>query len=234
MISSGVSTLTGFGNLAGSQFDLVHAPVNRLFAYQVGVGASNVNEAFGNGGWFIAEGDLVVDGEVFPDLTVSGDFAFDAECCPSFEIERTWVATDCSGNTSEVATQTITFENLDDDGGTDSVFNASFFDDFKSNSNTLESGLIGSTGAGITLSDIIPNPASEQATFSFVLNRPMRVMIEIVDLNGNIAHKVFEGDASSDFEHVHQIQTRNMTNGVYYVRIIAEEEMSFTKLVVVN
>ena len=225
LITPGAATMTGYGNLAGSQFNLIHAPVNNLFAYQVGQGANNVNASFGNGGWFIAQGNLVVDGVSYPELMVAGDFAFDGDCCPGYEIERTWSATDCSGNTSEVATQVITFENVTKDTRIDS-------EPFKGlNSN---SHLFGSKGDDITMSSIAPNPASDHASFSYVVNKPMHVLIDIVDINGNLVQKVFEGNASSDFAHVHQIQTGNMTSGVYLIRITSEKEMTFAKLVVVN
>lgn len=227
LITPGEATLTGYGNLAGSQFNLIHAPVNKIFAYQVGVGASNVNSNFGNGGWFIAQGNLTVDGQNFPNLMVAGDFAFDQDCCPSYELERTWTATDCSGNTSEVGTQRITFDQLDTEGELDSVL----FKDLTLNPN---SDLFKSDEADITLSKVAPNPASNHASFSYVVNKPTHVLIDIVDMNGSLIQKVFEGAASSDVSHVHQIQTGNMTSGVYLIRVTSEKKMAFTKLVVVK
>ncbi len=227
LITPGEATLTGYGNLAGSQFNLIHAPVNKLFAYQVGVGASNVNSNFGNGGWFIAQGNLVVDGENFPNLMVAGDFAFDQDCCPSFEVERTWTATDCSGNTTE-ATQRITFDNIDEEGGLDAVVLKDL--NLNPNSNLLE---VDRT-TDISLSRVAPNPAFDHASFSYVLNKPMHVLIDIIDTNGSLIQKVFEGNASADFEHVHQIQTGNMASGVYLIRVTSEKKMTFTRLVVTN
>lgn len=117
VMSSG-SQLVGWGDYAGSVLDLEHAPDNLFYGFQVGAGANNVNLNYGMGGWFSYDGvfnGVEVDG--------TGDFAFDFDCCPQYEIERVWTATDCSGNTT-VFTQTIFFEDL---GGS---INASCLADF--------------------------------------------------------------------------------------------------------
>ncbi len=231
ILRSGSATMTGYGRLDGSQFSLTHAPVNKLFAYQVGVGASNVNGNFGNGGWFMAAGELVVDGERFSNLMVTGDFAFDADCCPTYELERTWSATDCSGNTSELGTQTISFARLDSiDGG----LVAPPAKDLDLNP---AAGILQDNGFENTVTfatSIVPNPASDEASFSYILNKPTNLQIDIIDTNGNVIQKVFSGTASADFKHVHQIQTGFMSSGVYLIRVAAEKEMNFTRLVVVH
>ena len=231
LMTTGAATMTGYGNLAGSQFNLIHAPVNKLFAYQVGVGASNVNANYGNGGWFVAEGTLVVDGVSYPQLMVAGDFAFDGDCCPSYEVERKWTATDCSGNTSE-ATQSIIFEQIDT---VDSAFESVPIEkEINSISNpTPTSGLFESDKA-IIMSGIAPNPTIDYASFSYVVNKPMHVQIEVVDISGKLVQKVFEGNVSSDISHVHQIRTENMKGGVYLIRIVSEKEMTITRLVVLH
>ena len=62
----------------------------------------------------------------------------------------------------------------------------------------------------------------------------MHVLIDIVDATGHSIQKVFEGDVNANLTHMNQIQTGDMANGVYLVRIVSEKEMTFTKLVVVH
>jgi hypothetical protein len=88
---------------------LEHAPTNLFYGFQVGVGANNVNLNYGMGGWFLYEGNF--NGQ---NVSGSGDFAFDFDCCPQYQIDRIWTATDCSGNMTSF-TQTIVFADLGED-----------------------------------------------------------------------------------------------------------------------
>ena len=108
-IMSNGATLTGWGDYVGSSLNLVHAPVNNFYGFQLGEGANNVNLNYGIGGWFLYDGTF--NGQ---SVEGSGDFAFDLDCCPQYQIERTWTATDCSGNTTSY-TQTIVFTDLGGD-----------------------------------------------------------------------------------------------------------------------
>ncbi|MEM1118812.1 MAG: T9SS type A sorting domain-containing protein [Bacteroidota bacterium] len=226
LIKSGAATITGFGHLEGSMFTLSHAPINKFFAYQVGVGASNVNNNFGNGGWFMAAGTLVVDGQAFPEIMVAGDFAFDGDCCNNFEVERTWTATDCSGNVTE-ATQTITFEHADTG---DSLVVASPI----KNLITVNPNLAQINDTGLTLSEVVPNPASGFARFSYQVSEPMQVTIDIIDASGRTIQKVFEGTVNDQLTHIEDISTNELTNGVYLIRMISKKGMTSTKFVVLR
>lgn len=103
-IMSAGAQLTGWGDLSGSTLNLNHAPSNMYYGYQVGFGANNVNENYGGGGWFTFTGSH--NGE---NITGSGDFAFDHDCCPRYNITRTWSAADCAGNTVSFS-QNISFD----------------------------------------------------------------------------------------------------------------------------
>ena len=122
IMSSSVSTLTGWGDLAGSLFDLEHAPDNEYYAFQEGMGASNTDQngvaSYGIGGWFTYDGQYVnAEAGVDEARNGNGDFGFTLECCPDYTITWTWTATDCAGNVT-THTATVTFEDLDgvDDG----------------------------------------------------------------------------------------------------------------------
>jgi hypothetical protein len=109
------ASLTGWGDLEGSTLGLAHAPSNLYYGYQVGTGANNVNLNYGGGGWFTYSGNL--NGQ---SVAGSGDFAFDHDCCPRYQIARTWTATDCAGNSSSF-TQLISFAELGENPSTDIV-----------------------------------------------------------------------------------------------------------------
>jgi len=118
IMNSDGATLTGTGYLAGSLINLAHAPSSYYYGFQVGVHANNLNANNGIGGWFSANGELVEDGESQGDVTFTGDFAFDIDCCPRYEVIRTWTATDCAGNTTSWS-QNISFANLNDNNNGD-------------------------------------------------------------------------------------------------------------------
>jgi hypothetical protein len=88
------------------------------------------------GGWFFYEG--MFNGEA---VDGSGDFAFDFDCCPQYQIERIWTATDCGGLTTSF-TQTIVFADLGGD------LAASCAGDFNSD------GLINTTDFTLMLGDM--------------------------------------------------------------------------------
>ena len=130
------SQLIGWGDYEGSSLNLAHAPTNLFYGFQVGEGANNVNLNYGIGGWFIYEG--IFNGE---SVDGTGDFAFDFDCCPQYQIERVWTATDCSGLTASF-TQTIVFADLGGD------LAASCAGDFNSD------GLINTTDFTLMLGDM--------------------------------------------------------------------------------
>ena len=213
LFTSGSSDLTGYGAYTGSSLALTHAPENLYFGYQVGIGANNVNQNYGNGGWFIANGSLVVDGQEISNGSLQGDFAFDGDCCPQYEVERTWYAVDCSGNTSDVYTQNISFELLEEEVFVDPA-------EFDSN------------GGTISISNIVPNPATSQAAFSFEVAEDMSIHIDVIDMNGNKVQSIFNGSVSKETKYLKELQISSLTSGVYVVRISSKNDMNFVKLIV--
>ncbi len=101
VLNGAQSRLIGLGSFTGSELHLMHAPADTLFGFQLGMNANNHGEGYGLGGWFFYEGNLL-DQQV----AGHGDFFTLQECCKEQYIVRTWVATDCAGN-STTHTQTI-------------------------------------------------------------------------------------------------------------------------------
>ena len=220
------STITGFGRYAGTVFTLTHAPENLFFAYQVGLGANNVNESNGNGGWFFAEGELIVDGQSLGQVRTAADFAFDGDCCQSYEVVRTWTATDCSGNTSEVGTQVIMVDDLNNvqDEAAELI---------AINNLISTNPVIGdATHEGTVQIKVAPTPASDQAFISYSVKSDTRVRVDIVDMNGNVIQKISEENVSEGQEYTHRVNISNMNTGVYIIRVNTGNDFALKKLVV--
>jgi hypothetical protein len=90
IMTAGSGSLVGWGDYEGSTLSLAHAPSNLYYGYQVGVGANNVNQNYGGGGWFTYDGFFMnaADEDMANgmELSGSGDFAFDHDCCPQYSI----------------------------------------------------------------------------------------------------------------------------------------------------
>ncbi len=183
IMQAGNASLTGAGDLSGSLFDLSHAPANSYYAYQVGNGANNVNGNYGNGGWFNGTG-LLVDAATQSEVELNGfqgDFAFDADCCPQYSIERTWTATDCAGN-SVSHTQTITFADLgEEEEPTIEEADATF--------DSLDGGLF--------IGNIFPNPVSDRAQINYAVAKTSNVTLDVLNMNGGLVQTIFSGRARS-------------------------------------
>lgn len=68
---SPTSTLIGTGSNEGQQLNLAHAPANLFYGAQLGLGASNVNSAFGLSTWFFIPGN---------NNFITGSLYFDVNC----------------------------------------------------------------------------------------------------------------------------------------------------------
>ena len=113
IMTSDVSTLTGWGDLEGSLFELSHEPASFFYGFQEGLGASNADEngelSYGIGGWMAASGTLVdAAADINTTHSGAGDFAFALDCCPQEDVIWTWTATDCAGNETSVSA-TVSF-----------------------------------------------------------------------------------------------------------------------------
>lgn len=95
-------SLTGEGDLSGTNIQLEHAPINHHYAFQLGQGANNVDPSFGFGGWFTCDGPFVNAANNFVvDYNGTGDFAAELSCCNSPEIEFSYSAEDNCGHVSQ-------------------------------------------------------------------------------------------------------------------------------------
>lgn len=212
--------LTGFGDYAGSALNLSHAPSNNYFGFQLGDGANNYNGADnGFGGWFTYSGTFIVNSATNVQNTMvtgAGDFAFELDCCPDYQIVRCWTAFDCSGNEVS-ACQTISFE-----GSTGNDNNNEVMPEEPkqiANDNALVLG-------------VFPNPAVENAVFTFTSPVKGKMLLEIYDLAGAKVVEVFNSTVIADTEYRIDVNVQNLARGVYMYRLTNGVDSEIGRLII--
>ena len=208
--------MTGFGAYAGSSLDLTHAPANQYFGFQLGDGANNYNGADnGFGGWFSYHGTFLVDGSpVMSGLAAgAGDFAFELDCCPDYWIVRQWTALDCSGNAS-TCTQTITFDGFE----------------IPEVSSPVAPTHVAEKTEG-TLS-VAPNPASDNALFTFKAAKAGKTTLEIFDLAGAKVADVYMGVVEAGVEYKVNYNVSSMATGVYMYRLTNADNKEMGRMII--
>jgi hypothetical protein len=197
---------------------LVHAPANNYFGFQLGNGANNLGaseNAFG--GWFSYSGTFIVNEVAYGtnqgSVSGSGDFAFDLDCCPDYYIVRQWTVSDCSGNT-DVCTQYITFE------GT------TIQDNINTQPTTPEVAVPTAVVA------VYPNPATDNATFTFKSTATAKSKLEIFDLAGAKVAEVFNGKVDAGMEYKVDVNVNNFATGVYMFRLTTGDQIEMGRLVI--
>jgi hypothetical protein len=212
--------LTGFGDFTGSMVNLVHAPSNNYFAFQLGNGANNYNAAEnGFGGWFSYNGVFRANANApFTNISGSGDFAFELDCCPSYEIVRQWTAVDCSGNSTS-CTQNISFSSsVASNGG-----------------NGEQSGNMEEAVSEQHLENdmsVSPNPTNNHTTFTFKVATADKTSFEVLDMTGKKVADLYAGMAEADKVYSVQYDVRNLAPGVYMFRLINGIDVKIDRLVV--
>lgn len=215
-IISNNSTLTGWGDYEGSTLNLMHAPSSFLYGFQVGVAASNVNSALGAGGWFTYQGIWVDASTDFNQhVSGSGDFAFDLDCCPRYDVVRTWTAEDCAGNITSHQ-QIISFEELD----------ALAFQ--PGNGNVA----VSVDRPAFELVNLYPIPADDAAKIIVQANEDVHLTAFVVDLSGIKLMRVDLGPLAKKEQLHTELDVTNLNPGFYVVYISSGEDMDVRPMVI--
>lgn len=213
--------LVGFGGYAGSAINLVHAPANNYFGFQLGDGANNYNGADnGFGGWFTYNGVFLVNGEpvMSGNAAGAGDFAFELDCCPDYSVVRTWTAMDCTGN-AVTHTQTISWAGSGNANGGNGGEDAPATEEVDSNLDIIA---------------LFPNPSINSSDVQITSKVDSNVMLDVVDVTGRIVAKLFDGRIEAGQVYKFTLNTSTLTNGLYQVRLISNNEVSTKQLQVVK
>jgi hypothetical protein len=210
--------LTGYGAYEGSLINLVHAPANNYFGFQLGDGANNYNGAEnGFGGWFSYSGVFRANQNLdLSSVSGAGDFAFELDCCPDYTIERQWTAIDCSGN-AVTCTQTISFDGSASTGNGDNTTIAS---------EGLESSKLTSEMA------VSPNPANNNAMFTFKAAYAAKTSLEVLDMTGKKVADLFMGTVEAGASYNVNFNVSDLATGVYTYRLINGTDVKIDRLII--
>jgi len=212
--------LNGYGNYSGAVINLVHAPANNYFAFQLGDGANNYNGADnGFGGWFSYNGTFRANAsQNFSNVSGAGDFAFELDCCPDYTIERQWTAVDCSGNSS-TCTQTISFSsNAPSNNG-------------NAGQSTIETEAVSNERNNGAI-NVAPNPAITNALFTFRAGNSAKTTIEVFDLNGKKVADVFMGTVEAGLSYNVNFNVSDLATGVYTYRMTNGSDVKIDRLII--
>ena len=211
--------LTGYGNYAGSVVNLVHAPSNNYFGFQLGDGANNYNAADNAfGGWFSYSGSFRANAnQNFSNISGAGDLAFELDCCPDYQIVRQWVAVDCSGNSS-TCTQTISFSSsAASNGGNEGQ-------------STIETEAV-SNDRTSTIA-VAPNPANNNTVFTFKAAHAAKTTLEVYNLTGKKVADVFMGTVEAGASYNVSFNVSDLATGVYTYRLTNGSDVKIDRLII--
>jgi len=203
-------TLTGWGDWSGTSLTLSHAPEIFYYGFQLGNGASNVNSEYGIGGWMYYSGTIInpENGNVI-EINGAGDIALDLDCCPMYEVERTWETTDCAGNNT-IHTQLITFEPTEASENTEPVENEQVSEKVNLQDLSL---------AEMIRIDVSPNPVSTSTEIELNSIIGFKADLGLYNSQGLKISKLWDGDLQKN-EPLHITFSRGLlADGIYILRV---------------
>jgi large repetitive protein len=220
--ASDEAQLIGWGDYAGSALDLVHAPANEYFGFQLGDGANNYNGDYGLGGWFSYHGTFLVNGSPIMSgyAAGAGDFAFELDCCPNYTIERCYTAVDCSGNET-MWCQTISFADLDGDFGS-------------GNGNAPTVNNVEADKGSIAIVSVTPNPSTTNSQLKFTSEVDTQVTLEVLDNTGRVVAKLFNGTVEAGVVYTSDFKSDRVEAGIYFARLSSTFESKLERIVVIR
>jgi len=219
MIAGQGAEMIGFGDYAGSALNIVHAPANNYFGFQLGDGANNYNGSYGFGGWFQYSGTFLVNGApVLSGSTVAGagDFAFELDCCPDYTITRCWTAWDCSGNMVEYC-QTISYGDLDNSFGS-----------------AITAAPVATDKADIAIVSVQPNPATERSMIYFTSEMDGKLSLQVLDMTGRVIANLYNNEASAGIVYSADFNVTAIESGTYMIRLSNGSEQKIERIQVVK
>ncbi|KAA9338761.1 metalloprotease [Hymenobacter busanensis] len=75
-----------------------------------------------------------------------------------------------------------------------------------------------------------PNPTADRTTLSFELPRDGHFRLEIVDMRGQVASMLAEGEGRTGQVYQYELRKGLLRNGLYIARLVTDKEYKFTRL----
>ena len=210
-------TVVGAGSLEGTNLSLSHQPSNELFGFQFGYGANNKNANFGFSGWFYYTGEVMMDG-VANAANGSGDLFGDLDFIESWSTTLTYCATDCAGNEATFEYTIQSSEELVNPLSGMPLAGVNPDQGF------------GTPGSTISVESLFPNPTQGLTLLSLGTTERVDVVVELVDMRGAVVQHVFRGELIPNWQNNVNIDARNLSAGMYQIRISAPGSVTTKKL----
>ena len=216
MLESG--SAEGWGNYAGSSLTFSHQPASGYFGFQLGEGANNKNGNYGFSQWMYYTGTFMGDA-----VSGSGDIFGDLDCCLPYDLERSYVASDCAGNeTSFDYTVRLTGEDCAE--GNDGDI-----------SDEQEDAVLTAGKNPIKVLSLQPNPTSDMSTLVLSTDEEMiKVRVTVTTMSGAEVMTVFNGNLVNSWPTNVEIPVNNLESGMYQVRAQFKQYVTTKKLLVTN
>jgi hypothetical protein len=207
----------GWGDYAGSSLSFTHQPASGYFGFQIGEGANNKNGNYGFSAWMYYAGTF--DGSA---VSGSGDIFGDLDCCLPYDIERTYVASDCAGNETHFA-YTVHLTGEDCSAGDEGTI-----------SDQEDSGLV-SIKDLIKIESLQPNPTSDMSVLVLSTDEPsVNVQVTVTTMSGAEVLDLYSGQVVNGWFTSIDIPASSLGSGMYQVRVQAKQFVTTKKLLVAN
>ena len=207
----------GWGNYAGSSLSFTHQPASGYFGFQLGEGANNKNGNYGFSQWMYYTG--MFGGEA---VSGSGDIFGDLDCCLAYDLERSYVASDCAGNETTFD-YTVRLTGEDCDQGNEGDI-----------SDQGDTELV-SVKDLVKIESLQPNPTSSLSTLTLSTDEEaVQVQVMVASMSGAEVLDVYNGPVVAGWLTSVDIPTSNLESGMYQVRVTAKQFVTTKKLLVAN
>ena len=208
----------GWGNYAGSSLTFSHQPASGYFGFQLGEGANNKNGNYGFSQWMYYTGTFMGDA-----VSGSGDIFGDLDCCLPYDLERSYVASDCAGNET-MFDYTVRLTGEDCAEGNDGDI-----------SDEQEDAVLTEGKNPIKVLSLQPNPTSDMSTLVLSTDEDMiKVRVTVTTMSGAEVMTVFNGNLVNSWPTNVEIPVNNLESGMYQVRVQFKQYVTTKKLLVTN
>ncbi len=96
---------------------------------------------------------------------------------------------------------------------------------------TITTASVENINLGITKVTIYPNPTKSKINITLEINKPARVNIDIVDVNGRIIYTVSQNKLEAGTQYI-KIPITNIESGIYFIKIKTDKGIFTTKKIV--
>jgi hypothetical protein len=86
-------------------------------------------------------------------------------------------------------------------------------------------------GTSTELFNVYPNPFTHQATIDATFNQDDVVTIDVVSMEGKTVQQVYTGEVISQMPYRFTLNSENMKNGVYLIRVAGAHLVEYHKVI---